>query len=232
MAKQELQNTDSFDEMKRRALEDYESENSDDAVVPEDDEDDEENAEEEDGGENEEAIEEEVVEEIEEEEKEVVKAEKETKKETKKEKKARTKKELNEKEIKETIEKYTDDEDLKEDKFGHVSLRTIIGGDIFQSRFFLKQIAFIFFVVILLLLYTGNRYASQQDIITIDSLELQLQEERYKVLTQSSELTNATRQSKVEEQLLEMGDTSLFSSHTPPYEIKREEIKRKEMENK
>jgi len=209
MAKKELQNTDSFDEMKRRALEDYESEDVDDAVVPDDDEeeeDDEENAEEEEN----EVIEEEV-------------KEKETEdKEEKKERKARTKKDQHEKEIKETIEKYTDDEDLKEDKFGHVSLRSIIGGDIFQSRFFLKQIAFIFFVVILLLLYTGNRYASQQDIITIDSLELQLQEERYKVLTQSSELTNATRQSKVEEQLLEMGDTTLFSSHTPPFEIKSE----------
>lgn len=214
MAKKELQNTDSFDEMKRRALEDYESEDVDDAVVPDDDEeeeDDEENADEENADEEENEV-------IEEEAKEKEKEDK----EEKKERKARTKKDQHEKEIKETIEKYTDDEDLKEDKFGHVSLRSIIGGDIFQSRFFLKQIAFIFFVVILLLLYTGNRYASQQDIITIDSLELQLQEERYKVLTQSSELTNATRQSKVEEQLLEIGDTTLFSSHTPPFEIKSE----------
>ena len=41
MAKKELQNTDSFDEMKRRALEEYESENVDDAVVSESDEDEE-----------------------------------------------------------------------------------------------------------------------------------------------------------------------------------------------
>lgn len=118
------------------------------------------------------------------------------------------------------IERFTNDEDEDEDDLGRISLRTILGGDILQSRFFLKQVAFIFFVVVLMLIYTGNRYSSQQDIIVIDSLNKQLQDECYNVLTQSSELTNMQRQSNLEELLRSIGDSTLLSAQTPPYEVK------------
>lgn len=115
----------------------------------------------------------------------------------------------------EAIKRYVEDED----EFGDISFKSIMGGDILKSRFFQRQVMFILFVVVLMLIYTGNRYSSQQDIIVIDSLKVQLQKERYNVLTQSSELLNLTRQSNIEKALRENGDSALANPITPPYEI-------------
>ncbi len=120
-------------------------------------------------------------------------------------------------EAEDVIKRYVDDE---EDEFGDVSFKSILGGDILQSRFFLRQVVFILFVVVLMLIYTGNRYSSQRDIIVIDSLKMRLQEERYNVLTQSSELMNLSRQSNIEKALRANGDTALLNPTTPPFEIK------------
>ena len=120
---------------------------------------------------------------------------------------------------KEAIKRYVEDEE-DEDEFGEISLKSILGGDILQSRFFLRQVAFVIFVVALMLFYTANRYNSQQEIITIDSLKLKLQEERYNVLTQSGELLNLSRQSNIELKLKENGDSALVNPTTPPFEVK------------
>ncbi len=120
---------------------------------------------------------------------------------------------------KEAIKRYVEDEE-DEDEFGEISLKSILGGDILQSRFFLRQVVFVLFVVMLMLTYTANRYNSQQEIITIDSLKLKLQEERYNVLTQSGELLNLSRQSNIEQKLKENGDSALVNPTTPPFEVR------------
>ena len=119
----------------------------------------------------------------------------------------------------EAIKRYVEDEE-DEDEFGEISLKSILGGDILQSKFFVRQVIFVLFVVALMLAYTANRYNSQQEIITIDSLKLKLQEERYNVLTQSSELLNLSRQSNIEVKLKENGDSALVNPTTPPFEVK------------
>ena len=121
----------------------------------------------------------------------------------------------------EAIKRYVEDEE-DEDEFGEISLKSILGGDILQSKFFVRQVIFVLFVVALMLAYTANRYNSQQEIITIDSLKLKLQEERYNVLTQSSELLNLSRQSNIEVKLKENGDSALVNPTTPPFEVKWE----------
>jgi hypothetical protein len=103
-----------------------------------------------------------------------------------------------------------------------LSLKSVLGGDILGSKFFLKQVAFVIFCVALMLLYTGNRYASQQDAILIDSLRGTLKDVKYNVMTQSSELMNLTRQSNVEKMLRQTKDSMLQNPTTPPYLIKRE----------
>ena len=113
-----------------------------------------------------------------------------------------------EREAIEAIRKYTNEDD--ENELGEISVKSILGGDFLMSKFMIKQIMFVVFCVFLMLIYTGNRYAGQQDIIVIDSLQKELQEMRYSVLTQSSDLMNLTRQSKVEERLRQIGDTSLL----------------------
>lgn len=117
----------------------------------------------------------------------------------------------------EAIKKFTNDED--ENSFGEISFKSIIGGDILQSRFILNQVVFIMFVVILTLIYTGNRYSSQQDMLLIDSLKVELQEQKYRVLTIESELLNMSRQSVTVEKLKENGDSLLIHSTTPPFKI-------------
>lgn len=125
------------------------------------------------------------------------------------------------KEAIEVIKKYTNEDD----DMGELSLRAILGGDILQSKFIRNQVLFVMFCVGLTLLYTGNRYASQQDAIVIDSLRAKLLDTRYNVLTQNSELMNLTRQSNVEKALRHSKDSLLKEPTTPPYLIKADSIK-------
>jgi len=120
----------------------------------------------------------------------------------------------------EALKKFTDEED----DMGELSLRSVLGGDILQSRFIRKQVIFIMFCVLLTLFYTGNRYSSQQDAITIDSLRTELQKVKYNVLTQSSELMNISRQSNVERRLKQTKDSVLETPITPPYLIRQDSI--------
>lgn len=123
-----------------------------------------------------------------------------------------------EREAIEAIRKFTDED---EDDIGEISVKSILGGDFLMSKFMVKQIMFVMFCVLLMILYTGNRYDSQQDAILIDSLRGCLQEVKYNVLTQSSELMNLTRQSNVEKALRATSDSLLHNSITPPFLIKK-----------
>jgi len=123
-----------------------------------------------------------------------------------------------EREAIEAIRKFTNED---EDDLGEISVKSILGGDFLMSKFMIKQIMFVMFCVLLMILYTGNRYDSQQDIILIDSLRGRLQEVKYNVLTQSSELMNLTRQSNVEKSLRGTPDSLLHNSITPPFLIKK-----------
>jgi hypothetical protein len=118
----------------------------------------------------------------------------------------------------EAIRKFTNEDD---DDLGEFSVKSILGGDFLMSKFMVKQIMFVMFCALLMILYTGNRYDSQQDAILIDSLRGRLQEVKYNVLTQSSELMNLTRQSNVEKMLKGTPDSLLHNPITPPYLIKQ-----------
>lgn len=124
----------------------------------------------------------------------------------------------------EAIRKFTEaDEDEDEDSLGEISLKSIIGGDILQSRFMLHQVVFFMFLVVLAIIYTGNRYSSQQDALLIDSLKMELQEEHYRVLTIESDMLNASRQSEIVKRLKQNGDSLLLHPTTPPFIIKEED---------
>lgn len=123
----------------------------------------------------------------------------------------------------EAIKKFTEaDEDEDEDSLGEITLKSIIGGDILQSRFMLHQVVFFMFLVVLAIIYTGNRYSSQQDALLIDSLKMELQEEHYRVLTIESDLLNASRQSEIVKRLKQNGDSLLLHSTTPPFIIQED----------
>ncbi|MBR2629930.1 MAG: hypothetical protein IKD25_00115 [Bacteroidaceae bacterium] len=121
------------------------------------------------------------------------------------------------KEAMEAMRKFTAED---EDEMGEISIKSILGGDFLMSKFVIKQIMFVIFCVALMILYTANRYDSQQDAILIDSLRNHLQDVKYNVLTQSSELMNLVRQSNVEKKLRTTDDSLLHNSITPPFLIK------------
>ena len=119
----------------------------------------------------------------------------------------------------EAIRRYADDEGGEDDE--KISFRKIMGGDILMSKFFLNQVIFIVFCVILLLLYTGNRYGSLQDIIRIDSLNGAYEQKHSKMLSQASKLLNMQRQSSVEKRLYAAGDTMMLNNNMPPFALPR-----------
>ena len=120
----------------------------------------------------------------------------------------------------EVLKKITDEEN--DDEMGEISFKTIFGGDILQSRLLLKQIIWFMFVVVLMIIYTANRYSAQQDTLNIAELREKLQEVKYNVLTQSSDLMNLTRQSNVEKYLKQTNDSTLLNPTSPPFLIRED----------
>ncbi|MBR6197283.1 MAG: hypothetical protein IKQ72_06745 [Bacteroidaceae bacterium] len=107
------------------------------------------------------------------------------------------------------------DENYDEDV--ELSLRTIIGGDFLKSRFFFSQVGYIIYLVVLIIVYTWNRYEYQDDTLLEDALRKELKDVKYNVLTQSSELMNYLRQSNVEQVIKQTPDSVLSTSVTAPF---------------
>ena len=81
----------------------------------------------------------------------------------------------------------------------HMSIRSILGGDILANDFFKRQTSLLILIMILTILYIDNRYTSQQELIEIDRLKKELVDIKYDALTRSSELMEKSRQSRIEE---------------------------------
>lgn len=101
-----------------------------------------------------------------------------------------------------------------------MSLIKILGGDILTHNFFRRQILLLVMLVAYAIIYISNRYVCQQQLIEIDALKKKLTEIRYDALTRSSELTEKSRQSKIEEYISTWEDSQLETSTKPPYLIK------------
>lgn len=110
----------------------------------------------------------------------------------------------------------------KQKETSHISLRSILGGEILVHSFLRRQVYLLILIVILTILYIDNRYSSQQELIEIDRLKKELTDIKYDALTISSELTEKSRQSRIEEYISAEG-TQLQTASTPPYLIKEKE---------
>ena len=87
----------------------------------------------------------------------------------------------------------------------HMSIRSILGGDILANDFFKRQ----------------TRYSSQQELIEIDKLKKDLIDIKYDALTRSSELMEKSRQSRIEE-YISTEDSPLQTATNRPYLIKKD----------
>lgn len=102
-------------------------------------------------------------------------------------------------------------------KRNKMSLYTLLFGDFLTADTLRHNAGFIVLVVVCMLLYIGNGYSTQQELIEVNSLKEQVEDARYNALTRSSELLEKSRQSHIEEYLYSKGDSSLQTATTSPY---------------
>ncbi len=112
-----------------------------------------------------------------------------------------------------------EDKENKTQQSPHLTLKNILGGDILAHDFLRRQANLIILIVFLIILYIDNRYLSQQELIEIDKLKKELIDIKYDALTISSELTEKSRQSHIEE-YISKEENDLGTATTPPYLIK------------
>ena len=124
-----------------------------------------------------------------------------------------------EKEIKNTLESIkalaSDDESRQQ----NITLREILGGDILNAQVIRRQIWVIVLIVGITIIYIGNRYCSQKELIEIDNLTKELRDSKYKALSSSSDLTEKCRESHVLEILRVNQDSTLHIADQPPFII-------------
>ena len=101
------------------------------------------------------------------------------------------------------------------------SLKNIVGGDILATDFFRRQTKLLVLIMVFIIFYIHNRYASQQQQIEIDRLKKELTDIKYDALTRSSELMEKSRQSRIEE-YISTQESDLQTSTNPPYEIEND----------
>ena len=101
------------------------------------------------------------------------------------------------------------------------SLKNIVGGDILATDFFRRQTKLLVLIMVFIIFYVHNRYASQQQQIEIDRLKKELTDIKYDALTRSSELMERSRQSRIEE-YISTQESDLQTSTNPPYEIEND----------
>ena len=125
-----------------------------------------------------------------------------------------------EEKLKETIQKIK--ERVKEEyprPSSQLNLRTILGGDLLTTDVVRSQIWLFVLIVAFSIVYVAFRYQCQQDMITIDRLEGELRDAKYKALSSSSTLTEKCRESHVLEVLKQNKDSLLHQADQPPYII-------------
>lgn len=109
--------------------------------------------------------------------------------------------------------------DKKKTASKHMSIKSILGGDILANDFFKRQTNLLILIMVLTILYINNRYESQQEMIEIDRLKKELIDIKYDALTRSSELMEKSRQSRIEE-YISTEESHLETATSRPYLIK------------
>ncbi|KAA6325423.1 hypothetical protein EZS27_025360 [termite gut metagenome] len=99
------------------------------------------------------------------------------------------------------------------------TVRGFLLGDIWATDFLTRRIRMLSLILVFVIFYIHNRYASQRELIEIDKLKQDLIDIRYNALTRSSELLERSRQSRIEEYISEKG-SNLQTPTNPPYLIK------------
>ena len=121
---------------------------------------------------------------------------------------------------KETLKKIKETASEEDPKpSSQLNLRTILGGDLLTSEMVRSQIWLFVLIVAFSTVYVAFRYQCQQDMLTIDKMEQQLKDAKFRALSSSSRLTEKCRESHVLEILKQNKDSLLHQADQPPYII-------------
>lgn len=115
------------------------------------------------------------------------------------------------------IQETATEEDPKPSQ--QLTLRTILGGDMLTTQMVRSQIWLFVLIVFFAIVYVAFRYQCQQDLLTIDRLEGELKDAKFKALSSSSTLTERCRESHVLDLLKQSNDSLLHQADQPPYII-------------
>jgi hypothetical protein len=128
--------------------------------------------------------------------------------------------EQEEHDLKETLKKIKESASEEDPKpSSQLKLRTILGGDLLTSELVRSQIWLFVLIVAFSIVYVAFRYQCQQDMLTIDKMEQQLKDAKFRALSSSSRLTEKCRESHVLEILKQNKDSLLHQADQPPYII-------------
>lgn len=114
------------------------------------------------------------------------------------------------------LKEITADEEDEPQSHASVTLSSILGGDILGGKWFRRQVWYILFVTVLIVVYVSNRYACQQEMVLTKQLTDTLMDRRYKALTRSSQLKEKMRRSNIEKSL---PDSALQTTKTPMFNL-------------
>ena len=113
-------------------------------------------------------------------------------------------------------ERATEDESSLK---GNFRLSNIIAGEMFNTSILREQIGLIILIAFFIVVSISNRYGCEQRLIEIDRLEKNIQDMKYRTLSNKSRLTQESRQGNVIRKLQESQNTELKIPDRPPYEV-------------
>lgn len=102
------------------------------------------------------------------------------------------------------------------------SVKDLLGGNVLSKEVVTRQIPFLLFVTIAILLYIFNQYRGENVMRQIMSLEKQVREMHAESVSAAFDLQELSKQSEVTRMVTEQG-LPLLEAKTPPYKIAMDE---------
>lgn len=115
------------------------------------------------------------------------------------------------------IKQRVSEEDTAPQSGAKQTLWSTLGGNFLSAKWLRRQVWLIVLIVVFASVYVASTYQCQQDLMTIDKLEKQHTDAKYKALSAASSLTERTRESHVLNALKQTNDSMIKASAEPPY---------------
>ncbi len=103
------------------------------------------------------------------------------------------------------------------------SLKSFLGGSLLASEKVIRQMPFVFFLVLLAFLLITNRYYSEKVIRQIETYQSSIKELKAESVTYETELMRINRPSEITNKVKESG-IDLIEPQEPPRKIKVEKL--------